>query len=104
MKSKEELNEIREKNYRKWFERFFKAKQIEKNIEISNEKGFTTYTINPENYIDDRDKMMIRSEMFVSLLKEKLPGFNVFVVEGTVPYTILGIELQRSYYKVKISW
>lgn len=101
MKSVEELKEIRENNYRKWFERFFKSKQIEKQIEILNEKGRTEFIIDPETFNNDRDKMMIKDEMFIKLLEEKLPGFNVFFVKD---YTILGIELQRSYYKVKISW
>lgn len=104
MKSVEELKEIRENNYRKWFERFFKSKQIEKQIEILNEKGRTEAIIDTETFNNDRDKMMIKDEMFIKLLEEKLPGFNVNVNKGSKSYTFFGVKCERSYYKVNISW
>ena len=45
MKTKEELKEIRERNYDIWFKRFVKKEDLVKRIEISNEQGYTGYVL-----------------------------------------------------------
>ena len=72
----EKLNAEREKAFCVWFERWYKKKNIEKEIEIANNEGYTGYKISLSNETE-RDAFQIRQEMFIPLLKEKLTGFTV---------------------------
>ena len=69
MKTKEELKEIRERSYDIWFKRFVKKKDLVKQIEISNEKGYTGYVLNVHDYCDDRDKRMVMDPLFIKKLQ-----------------------------------
>ena len=104
MKTKEELREIRERNYDAWFERFVKKKDLVKQIELSNEKGYEGYVLNVDDYSDDRDKRMAMDPLFIKKLQIYLHDYKVSIDEGVIEGRLFGITTKRSYYKIKISW
>ena len=104
MKTKEELREIRERNYDIWFKRFVKKKNLVKQIEISNEKGYKGYVLDVHDYSDSRDKKMIMDPLFIKKLQTYLHDYKVSIDEGVIEGRLFGITTKRSYYKVKISW
>ena len=104
MKSVEELKEIRERNYDAWFKRFVKKKDLVKQIEISNEQGYKSYTLNVHDYHDSRDKRMVMDPLFIKKLQTYIHGYKVSVDEGVIEGMLFGIKTKRSYYKIKISW
>ena len=104
MKTKEELKEIRERNYDAWFKRFVKKEDLVKRIEISNEQGYTGYVLDVDNYRDRRDKKMVMDPLFIKKLQAYLQDYKVSVDEGVTERMVFGITTKRSYYKLKISW
>lgn len=104
MKTKEELREIRERNYDTWFKRFVKKQDLVKRIEVSNEQGYMAYVLNVHDYRDRRDKRMAMDPLFIKKLQTYLHGYKVSVDEGVTERMVFGITTKRSYYKIKISW
>lgn len=103
IKTKEELREIRERNYDIWFERFVKKKDLVKQIEISNGQGYKGYVLDIHE-CDSRDKRMAMDPLFIKKLQTYLHDYKVSVDEGVKEGMLFGIKTKRSYYKVKISW
>lgn len=104
MKTKEELKEIRERNYDIWFKRFLKKEDLVKKIEVANEQGYMAYVIDVKNYHDRRDKKMIMDPLFIEKLQTYLQDYKVYVDKGVIEGRMFGITTKRSYYKIKISW
>ena len=94
-----ELEKTRLKNYKVWFERFIKKENLDREIEISNEKGFTGYSI-PLNGLSERDKRMAQQETFINLLEKRYIGLKIKrEVETTYIFNI-----KRTEESVLISW
>ena len=104
MKTKEELKDIRERNYDIWFKRFVKKKDLVKQIEILNEQGYKSYILNVHDYRDYRDKRMLMDPLFIKKLQAYLQDYKVSVDKGIIEGMLFGVKTERSYYKVKISW
>ena len=104
MKTKEELKEIRERNYDIWFKRFVKKKDLVKQIEILNEQGYKSYILNVHDYSDSRDKRMVMDPLFIKKLQTYLHDYKVSIDEGVIEGGLFGNTTKRSYYKIKISW
>ena len=104
IKTKEELREIRERNYDIWFERFVKKEDLVKRIEISNKQGYTGYVLDVDNYRDRRDKKMVMDPLFIKKLQAYLQDYKISIDEKVIEGRLFGITTKRSYYKVKISW
>ena len=104
MKTKEELKEIRERNYDIWFKRFLKKEDLVKKIEVANEQGYKAYVIDVKNYHDSRDNRMIIDPLFIEKLQTYLQDYKVYVDKGVIEGRLFGVKTKRYYYKINISW
>lgn len=106
MISKNDLKREREKSFGIWFDRFLKNKQIEKNIEIANKKGFKSINIDISNFDkDDNTVRRMKDALFVENLQRVFPEFRI----TKKCYTNKGFLFGREYVKdsgirINISW
>ena len=97
--NKEDLKQIREANYKKWFDRFVAKNDLDNKIKIANSKGYTGYQILIDKN-DEREKFMKNNDSFIKLLKERYPNFNVYRDQIIKPLFI-GTDITQT---VVINW
>lgn len=67
----------REKNYKKWFDRWVNSYDLKKQIEIANNKNYTALNIPIHRIKDERNKLMMSDDRFVEMLKKEFVNFKV---------------------------
>lgn len=99
MLDKKQLQIEREKAYKKWFERCYQNTNVEKRIEISNLKGYTTLKFKvffkTDSYIYER----VSDDMFLEYLQEKLPDFKIEKEYYT--NSVIGIFISWGYDRIE---
>lgn len=72
----EEMQKVREINYRKWFNRFVLVHFLDLKIKLRNKQGFSDLVIFSDDY-EKKNKRNIKEIEFVDLLREIYPNFII---------------------------
>jgi len=98
----DEIKTCQKESHKKWFERWYKKANLENNIRISAEKGYTGFRIQVSDCNDEYLRLRLGNKETASLLKEKLgDGFSIAFreIHGE---NFLGIKTYKSF--IQILW
>ena len=98
----DEIKSSQKESHEKWFERWYKKINLENDIRISAEKGYTGFRIEVSGCNDEYLRLRLRNKETISLLKEKLgDGFTVTLreIHGE---NFLGFKTYKSF--IQILW
>lgn len=98
----DEIKSSQKESHEKWFERWYKKVNLENNIRISAEKGYTGFRIQVSDQYDSYLRSRLGNKETTSLLKEKLgDGFSIAFreIHGK---NFLGIKTYKSF--IQILW
>lgn len=98
----DEIKSSQKESHEKWFERWYKKENLENDIRILAQKGYTGFRIQVSNCSDKYLGLRLGNEETISLLKEKLgDGFTVTLreIHGE---NLLGIKTYKSF--IQILW
>ncbi|WP_203264855.1 hypothetical protein [Streptococcus uberis] len=74
----DEVKELGDESYEKWFNRYFKKLNIEEKIKKSSAMGFNAYAIEVLSVKDPYIQRRLKNHKTIKLLKDRLGrGFNV---------------------------
>ena len=98
----DEIKSSQKESHEKWFERWYKKENLENDIRISAQKGYTGFRIQVSEERDSYLRLRLSNNETLSLLKEKLgEGFTVKLKEIRGE-NILGMKTYKSY--IQILW
>ena len=98
----DEIKTSQKEAHKKWFERWYKRENLENDIRISSEKGYTGFRIQVSEERDSYLRLRLSNNETLSLLKEKLGiGFTVKLKEIRGE-NILGMKTYKSF--IQILW
>lgn len=98
----DEIKSSHKESHKKWFERWYKKADLENDIRISAQKGYTGFRIQVSVCNDKYLRLRLGNKETISLLKEKLgDGFTVTLreIHGE---NFLGIKTYKSF--IQILW
>lgn len=102
----DELKEVEEESYNKWFERWYEKQDFSNKLKKSAMQGYTAYSYTVKHY-DDYTQRRMKDTRFIPLLQSKLEGFKVYVKEPEkYKWDIFGRDMGYRWtdYKIVISW
>ncbi|QDK71474.1 hypothetical protein [Lactococcus protaetiae] len=98
----DEIKSSQNESHKKWFERWYKKIDLEKEIKTAANQGYTGYRIKISEPEDKYLKIRLQNRGTIDLLKEKLGvGFDIELKE-IYGKNFLGINVYKSY--IQISW
>lgn len=110
----DQINKITDESFEKWFDRWYKKLDLEKQIINAAEKGFVEYQICIKEESDVESKFSAKQSYYVrrlrdartvKCLKEKLGnGFQVEHKEQTREGKFFGLMIYRTSEWINISW
>lgn len=98
----DEIKSSHKESHKKWFDRWYKKADLENDIRISAQKGYTGFRIQVSDCNDKYLRLRLGNKETISLLKEKLgDGFTVTLreIHGE---NLLGIKTYKSF--IQILW
>lgn len=93
----EKLRQDREKAFDIWFEKWWKKEGLEKKIEKSNKKGYTSLVVALRDY-DFDEQIWMRKHIFLSKLQDMLPDFGI---DFDYAKNVFGSDY---LYGIRINW
>lgn len=102
----EELKEIQQDSYEKWFERWYAKESIPQKLKQAAMEGYSGFNYAIHENLDDYIKRRMNDKRFVRKLKEKLPELDITRIEAEkYEIKIFNTTLTRwRDPKVNISW
>lgn len=97
---KEELQEVNDKSFNTWFDRWWDSYDLEKKMRVSASKGKTGRIISCDKG-DDYTKCRLRDDRTVIRIKEKLEDVEVKRVIGR-RNRLLGVPIETNF--ISITW
>lgn len=100
----DEVQQLSSESYDKWFERYFKKRNLEQKIKISAQQGYTSLLIDVLSVKDEYTRRRLDDEKILELLREMLG--SGFIVRYKI-YRSLNIFTGDTYTsdkKIHISW
>lgn len=109
-----QIRDIQEESYNKWFERYWKNLNLENKIIQSAQKGYSAYRIGIMDGSELRNQLSeeelytirrLRDSRTTGLLQEMLgEGLTVKLIQDPYTVRLFGAELKRTKEYILISW
>ena len=109
-----QIRDIQEESYNKWFERYWKNLNLENKILQSAQQGYKAFSIGIRDGTEienqsTEDEIYIlrrlRDPRTAGLIQEKLgEGFTVKLIQDPYTVRLFGIEFNRIKERIFISW
>lgn len=78
----EEIKNVGNESYDKWFERWYLKKDLESRIKQSAQEGYSGYRIEVKNERNEYLKRRLSDDRIIEKLKGKLSGFDIRRVDN----------------------
>lgn len=97
----EEVKKQNEESHTKWFERWYKKKNLENELKKSASKGYSGYQLRISDLQDDYLKRRLRDSRTIKCIEEKLgDGFHVKYHEGQGK-SILNFPIYKDWISIR---
>ena len=101
---KDQLHEISDESYQKWFDRWFEKANLENEFIKSASMGYGGYEIKITDLSDDYLERRLNNVKIVGLLQEKLPSLEIEITKQDNSYYFLDKLIKRTRKYISFSW
>lgn len=101
----DEIRDLQEESYDKWFERWYEKKDIERLIKKSAMQGYHSVTLRVSEEDDSYTRRRLEDARVIEKIKGKIPGFDVSYITSSGDRMFLNSKVGTWHKKIiRISW
>ena len=101
---KDQLHEISDESYQRWFDRWFEKENLENAFIKSASKGYGGYQIKITDLYDDYLERRLNNVKIIGLLQDKFPSLEIEITKVNKSYYFLGNLQKRTKKYISFSW